>query len=133
MSFHHIEVELVLIGGSADRPFVHLVGHHTALRLFIIYYLRITHVVVRSDVHRVRLSLWITLVSDVLRLIATWLANLGVVTSGLRSPFYLVLNLLSLFFVRLSNRYALANLLLLRPIQRIHLVMRPHHEPLSTL
>lgn len=76
---------------------------------------------------------WILVSNSVLRHVTAWLTDLGVVASGLGSSFDLILNLLSLLLVRLSYGDALANLLLLRSIKRIHLVMRPHHESLSAL
>lgn len=135
VAFHDVKVELVLVWSSTNGSFVHLVRHHYALWFFIIYYLWITHLVVSSYVHRMRLSSWslILLSNTILWYVTAWLTDLSIIPSGLGSSFDLILNLLSLLLIRLSNGDTLANLLLLGSVKRIHLVMWPHHESLSAL
>ena len=54
--------------------------------------------------------------------------HLNIISTSLWTPLNLVLNLLGLLFVRFANTYALTNLLLLRSVQRMHLLMRVHHH-----
>ena len=131
VSFESIEIELIFVWCSTDRSFIHLMRAHLLSSFFIIYYLsRISHLVkLTTDIHRVRLCLWVSILLTIVLCWGcwTWLRNLSIVSTRLRSSFNLVLNLLSLFFIWLSDRNTLTDLLLLRSIQRMHLVMWSHH------
>lgn len=135
VSFQSIKIKLVFVWGSTDGSFVDLMRNHTALiGLFIINDLSwVSHLIVlTSDIHRMRLMLRISRLIWILRSSSARLHNLSVVSSSLRTALYLILNLCSLFFVWLSNRNSLADLLLLWSIKGVHLVMRSHHESTST-
>ena len=56
------------------------------------------------------------------------LIDLLVISTSLRSSFNLILNLLSLLFVRFTDGKTLADLKLLRSIKRVHLLMWLHHK-----
>ena len=134
MSFQSIEIKLIFIWCSTNGSFIHLMRNHTALiGLLIIYDLGWISclVVLTSDIHRMRLSSCMCRLIWVLRRSISWLAYLSVVTTSLRSTLNLVLDLRSLFFIWLSDRNTLADLLLLWSIKWMHLVMRSHHKSAS--
>lgn len=56
------------------------------------------------------------------------LIDLLVISTSLRSSLNLILNLLSLLFVRFTDGKTLADLKLLRSIKRVHLLMWLHHK-----
>ena len=120
-AFKWVEVELVLVRGPADAPFIDLLGHLMFFSLIsrIINTLsRITELIKlsASNIHWVGLCCIIWTLSC---LICRWVANLVAVTTCLRPSFNIILDLLLLFFVWITNLDALAYLCLLWSFQRI--------------
>ena len=131
-----VKIELILIWSTTDWSFIYLMGTHLALFFIIDNLSRISYLVkLASNIHWVWLSLRMSnLMSWRLRRLSTvWLGYLCVISSGLWTTLDLILDLLCLFLIGFSYGYTLTNLLLLRSIEWMHLMMRLHNQPSSTL
>ena len=136
MSFNGVQIKLILIWGTTNTSLIYLMGHCLLLIRRILF--------LRNTVHRVidhvcRITKLVVLTSTIINIhwmwlrssnliITRWSLNLYIISTSLWSPFNLVLNLLGLLFVRFTNGNALTNLLLLGSVQRMHLLMRIHHN-----
>ena len=120
-AFKWVEVELVLVRGSADTPFIDLLWHlmfFGTISRIIDTLSRITELIKlsASNIHWVGLCCIIWTLSC---LVCRRVANLVTVTTCLRPSFNIILDLLLLLFVWVTNLDALAYLGLLWSVQRI--------------
>lgn len=136
MSFNGVQIKLILIWGTTNTSLIYLMRHCLLLIRRILF--------LRNTVHRVidhvcRITKLVVLSSTIINIHWMWLRssnliitrrslNLYIIPTSLWSPFNLILNLLGLLFVRFTNGNALTNLLLLGSVQRMHLLMRIHHN-----
>lgn len=130
-----IQIELILIWSTTNTSLVYLMRHRLLLSLrrvlllwhtvhgVIDHICRVTELVVVSSSINVH---WVWLGSGDL-ILTRWRVYLYIVSTSLWTPLDLILNLLGLLLIRFTNWNALTNLLLLGPIQRMHLLMRIHH------
>lgn len=126
LTFYSIKVKLIFIWGTADASFIN--NALINLLFFMSCHRRSLSILFRNDLRRISELIkfprtvdihWLRLCT---RLCGSWM-YLGVITSSLRSPFDLILNLLSLLLVRVPDLDALADLLVMWSVQRMHLLV----------
>ena len=116
LALNNIKVELVLIASSAYTSLICMaISLFESIHWIFNWVSELIEISATADIHRIRL--WVDSLIFVRMLIDL---HLIVVASCLGSSLYLVLDFSSLFFVRVSNRDTLADLLVVGPIERMH-------------
>lgn len=118
-TLQRVEVELILIGSATYTPLVWLLGHLVLLTGAVSWIINalswVSELVELSTVDGHRLGVgW-----DRGTLSAWRVGHLVTVPTGLWPAFNVVLNLLLLLFIGVTDLYALTDLSLLRPIERV--------------
>ena len=122
MSFELIELELVLVWSPTNTSFVDVVGSNSTMRLLF------DKLTIQGLVGHLLLRVHLLVVVSGMGLNITWQISLLIVSTCLRSSFKLILYLLLLFFIWITNLYALTYLLELWSIKWVHLLVRVHHH-----
>ena len=140
MPLDGVEIELSLVRGAADAPLVYL-GWNDAALVGLLLVQWATHLLIDLKLRR-SAHLCVLLVSSwalvrwpnliLLRRRLSWrcYVHLLAIATSLRPSLDLVLDLLRLFFVRLSDGEALAHLQLLGAVERAEVRLLLHHVPL---